>query len=119
MKKRFIVELGMGVDLHGEDQTEAACRAVKDAMGRSCLCGLMEIVELDSPDKMEVNIQVACPQPDQVDLEKVRAQAPVGKVTATAVLGGMVASGLMATQFGPDTDQIVMANAAVTVYINE
>ena len=31
-RKRFIVELGNGADLHGEDVTEAACRAVKDAI---------------------------------------------------------------------------------------
>jgi uncharacterized protein (TIGR02058 family) len=30
--KRFIVEIGTGADLHGEDVTKAACRAVKDAI---------------------------------------------------------------------------------------
>ena len=34
--KRFVVEIGSGVDLHGEDVTKAACRAVKDAISRSC-----------------------------------------------------------------------------------
>ena len=37
-RKRFIVELGTGADLHGEDVTEAACRAVKDAISSNCLC---------------------------------------------------------------------------------
>ena len=32
--KRFIVEIGTGVDLHGEDVTKAACRAVKDAISK-------------------------------------------------------------------------------------
>ena len=30
-RKRFIVELGTGADLHGEDVTEAACRAADEA----------------------------------------------------------------------------------------
>ena len=36
-RKRFIVEIGTGIDIHGEDATKAACRAVKDAVSRSCL----------------------------------------------------------------------------------
>ena len=35
--KRFIVELGMGTDLHGGDVTKAAKRAVRDAVSKSCL----------------------------------------------------------------------------------
>ncbi|MGD8844363.1 MAG: Lin0512 family protein [Desulfobacteraceae bacterium] len=31
-RKRFIVEIGTGADLHGKDVTKAACRAVKDAI---------------------------------------------------------------------------------------
>jgi len=42
-KKGFIVEIGMGIDLHREDATQAACRAVKDAISKSCLCRLVEI----------------------------------------------------------------------------
>jgi len=43
-KKRFVVELGYGADLHGGDVTKAAQRAVKDAISRSCLCGLFDIL---------------------------------------------------------------------------
>ena len=45
-KRLFVVEIGTGVNLHGEDNTEAACRAVKDAISKSCLCGLVEILEI-------------------------------------------------------------------------
>ena len=47
-RKRFIVEIGTGIDIHGENATKAACRAVKDAVSRSCLCGLLEILELQN-----------------------------------------------------------------------
>ncbi|MBW1710909.1 MAG: Lin0512 family protein [Deltaproteobacteria bacterium] len=118
-KKRFIVEIGTGIDIHGEDVTEAACRAVKDAVSRSCLCGLAEIVMVENMDQVEVDILVASPRPDEVDLEKVKENVPIGRKTVRAVAGGMVAQGLCVPQFAPDCDQIVVANAAVTVFINK
>jgi len=117
-RKRFIVELGTGIDLHGENVTEAACRAVKDAISDSCLCGLVEILELKDMGQVDVEILVACPKPEEVDLEKVKAVVPIGRKQAHAEAGGMVAEGLCVPQFGPDCDQIMVANAAVTVYIN-
>jgi uncharacterized protein (TIGR02058 family) len=118
-RQRFIVELGTGVDLHGEDVTEAACRAVKDAISRNCLCGLLEIVGLENPDQMEVEVLVASPKPEEVDLEKVKGMLPFGQVSVNAVSGGMTAQGLCVPQIAPDCDQIMVANAAVTVYVNK
>lgn len=115
--KRFVVEIGSGVDLHGEDVTKAACRAVKDAISRSCLCGLVEIMGIEDLQDMQVDILVACPKPDEVDLEQVKATVPIGQKTARAVEGGMNAKGICVPNFAPDCDQIVVANAAVTVSI--
>lgn len=116
-RKRFIVEIGTGLDIHGENVTKAACRAVKDAISRSCLCGLLEILELTSLEDVQVDIQVASPKPDQVDLEQVMAEVPIGRKNARAVEGGMIAQGLCVPRFAPDCDQIVVANASVTVFI--
>jgi uncharacterized protein (TIGR02058 family) len=118
-RKRFIVEIGTGVDLHGEDVTKAACRAVENAISRSCLCGLMEIVGVKDPGAVEVEIVVASPKPDQVDLDRVKAAAPVGRKTARSVLGGMTATGLCVPRFGENCDQIMVANAAITVYVKQ
>lgn len=118
-KKRFIVEIGTGIDLHGEDVTEAACRAVKDAVSRSCLCGLAEIIELKDPGQMEVDVLVASPKPDEVDLDRVRAAVPLGETKARSVMGGMTAQGLCVPQIAPDCDQIMVANVALTVYVNK
>jgi len=118
-KKRFVVEIGTGIDIHGEDMTEAACRAVKDAVSRSCLCGLAEILEINSMEQVEVEILVAAPRPEEVDLDKVKDAVPIGQKTVRAVSGGMMAQGLCVPQFAPDCDQIVVANAAVTVFINK
>lgn len=116
--KRFIVEIGTGVDLHGEDVTKASCRAVKDAISRSCLCGLVEILGLDDLSSVHVDIVVASPKPDGVDLEQVKAMAPIGRKTVRSVAGGMVVDGLCVPGFAPGCDQIVVANAAVTVSIS-
>ena len=115
--KRFIVEIGTGIDLHGENATKAACRAVRDAVSRSCLCGLLEIVKLQALDDVRVEILVASPKPQEVDLEQVMAEVPIGQKTARAVEGGMTARGLCVAQFAPTCDQILVANAAITVYV--
>ncbi len=118
-RKRFIVELGTGADLHGEDVTEAACRAVRDAISRSCLCGLLEIVGLEDPNQMEVEILVATPEPEGVDLEKVKDVLPFGRVSVKSMKGGMKAPGLCVPRIAPECDQIVVANAAVTVFVKQ
>jgi len=115
--KRFIVEIGSGIDLHGENATKAACRAVRDAISRSCLCGLLEIVKLQELDDVRVEILVASPKPQEVDLEQVMAEVPIGRKTARAVEGGMTAQGLCVAQFAPKCDRILVANAAITVYV--
>jgi uncharacterized protein (TIGR02058 family) len=115
--KRFIVEIGTGADLHGEDATKAACRAVKDAISKSCLCGLVELMGITDLTAVQVDIQVACPQPDEVNLERVKAIVPIGHKTARAVAGGMTAKGLCVPHFAADCDRIMVANAAVTVSI--
>ncbi|UCD80205.1 MAG: Lin0512 family protein [Desulfobacterales bacterium] len=118
-RKRFIVEIGTGIDIHGENVTKAACRAVKDAVSRSCLCGLLEILEINNLEDVVVEIQVASPNPEKVDLEKVMAEVPIGRKSAVAVQGGMTARGLCVPQFAPACDQIVVANAAITVFVTK
>ena len=118
-RKRFVVEIGTGIDLHGEDVTQAACRAVKNAISRSCLCGLVEILELENLDQVQVDILVASPRSQEVDLEQVMATVPIGQKTARAVEGGMMAQGLCVPQFAPNCDQIIVTNAAVTVSVDQ
>jgi len=117
--KRFIVEIGTGIDLHGEDATKAACRAVRDAISRNCLCGIVEIMGIQDLNALEVQIVVAVPRPQDVDLDRVMAEAPIGRKTCRAVEGGMIVKGLCVAQFGSDCDQILVANAAITVFVEK
>jgi uncharacterized protein (TIGR02058 family) len=82
-----VLEFGMGVDVHGEDSTKAACRAVFDALRHSSLPMLREIHERGG--EMLVDVTVAVPDPASVDLETVKRELPHGVVTVHAVSGGL------------------------------
>ena len=116
-RRRFIVELGMGVDLQGEDATEASCRAVRNAISNSCLCGLYEVLKPEEAKGLEVEILISTPKPETVDEDQVKSTVPIGKRTVKVVEGGMLAKGLMVPRFGPDRDRILVSNAAVTVFV--
>jgi len=117
-RKRYVVELGTGVDLHGNDVTKAACRAVRDAISRSCLCGIMEILDLQLFQTVHVEVLVASPFPDNVDPMAVMEMIPIGTKSIRSVMGGMIAQGICVDHFGHDCDSILMANAAVTVFVD-
>ncbi len=116
--KRFIVEFGTGIDMHGQDATKAATRAVEDAVSRSCLCGLVEILELENVgEEMEVEVLVGVPEPESVNIDQVLKAVPFGKKRIQVVSGGLSAPGLYMEQLGDKSDAILVANAAVTVWV--
>jgi len=117
-KKRFIIEMGTGVDQHGQNITEAASNAVKDAVTRVCLIGLLELVEVNDPNRMYIDVLVACPRPEEVNTDEVLKVLPFGVKEIKVVEGGMIAHGHNAESMGDRSDEIIMANAAVTVYID-
>src|SRR5437763_14929034 len=83
----LVLEFGMGVDVHGQDCTKAARRAVSDAIRHSSLPLLGHIRERG--DTMLVQVTVAVPDPDSVDLDAVKAGLPHGEVSVQAGNGGM------------------------------
>ena len=101
----YVLEFGMGVDLHGEDCTKAACRAVFDAVRHSSLPLLQEIRARGGT--MLVDVTVAVPDPASVDVERVRAELPHGEVRVQAVSGGLRVP-------GRDT---IIACASITVSV--
>lgn len=109
-RKRVILELGTGNDLHGGDYTKAALRAVQDALHHSSLT-MIRTLEVDAKKHMFVDVTIGVQQPERVDLEKVRASLPHGIVTAKAVKGGLDVP-------DPDgKDVAVIASAAVAVQL--
>ena len=118
-EKRYVIQMGMGIDLHGQDPTQAARRAVRDAIARNCLCGLSEIFHIERPDEeMLVHVVIACPRPDEVDGEAVLKELHFGAKTIEVQQGGMLAPGLYIPQLGDDSPDALIANASVTVSLN-
>lgn len=115
--KRYVVELGYGADLHGGNVTKAAKRAVKDAISRSCLCGLFEIVGMKDPGAMRVEVRIGCPHPGEVDGEKVLDEIPFGSKELEVVEGGLMTRGLEVPALGCG-DNIVVAVASLTVCVD-
>ena len=118
--KKFIVEFGLGTDFHGQDVTKAAKKAAKDAISRSCLCGLEEVLELkDFKRQVFIRATVAVTRPEEVRCEEVAEVSPVGTVKAFAVNGGLRCDGLCTPAFGDCDKSIEAAVAAVEVYVEE
>jgi uncharacterized protein (TIGR02058 family) len=86
----MFIELGMGVDLHGQDATKAAVRAVSDAIGRNYLPGVRRMLEGPS-GRMLVHVRLAVPAGvEPPDIAAVRATLPYGEVSVEVAPGGML-----------------------------
>jgi uncharacterized protein (TIGR02058 family) len=108
-RRRFILEMGAGNDLHGGDYTKAALRAIEDALHHSSL-SLIRSLDLD-PRAVHVEVTIGVQRPEKVNAAKVKASLPLGQVTVSVVKGGLdlpAADG---------HDLAVVASAAVAVRI--
>ena len=108
---RCIMEMGMGVDVHGRDYTSAAKRAVFDAIHHSSL-GFQRLLG-KTADDMRVDITIGVPRPEAVDGDAVLATLPHGKGYIKVVRGGLE----VPNEDG--TDAMVIANAAVIVSFDD
>lgn len=110
-KQRYVTEMGMGVDVHGRDYTNAACRAVSDAIRHSSLNFFTALDK--SPHDMKIVVKIGSPNPGAVDVSAVAAELPYGSIKVEVEPGGL--------EVANDTggDAIVMINAAVLVYFEE
>lgn len=117
MKKVMFIEVGMGVDLHGQDVTTACIRACRDAIGHNSLPGITDILPGGSRDEMAVRITLGVPfHQEHVDVEQVKDVFPYGKKEVVVVPGGMLASsGVVLPDKGDTTDEMVIVNAVVEV----
>jgi uncharacterized protein (TIGR02058 family) len=108
---RWVLEFGMGVDVHGQDYTSAAKRAVFDAIHHSSL-GFQRLLG-KTADDMRVDITIGVPRPEAVDGAAVVATLPHGNGYIKVVHGGLE----IPNESG--TDATVIANAAVMVSFDD
>lgn len=107
--RRFIIEMGMGNDLYGQDCTKAAARAIEDAIRHSSI-PLFETLGI-AHDAMRVRVTVGVPDPDSVDCAALAAGLPRGRAEVRAVAGGLSVT-------NPDTGNVtVIAQAAVEAFL--
>jgi uncharacterized protein (TIGR02058 family) len=116
-RKRLIIEMGMGVDQHGQEPTIAAARAVRNAIAHNALPGVWEVAGLSHPDEMIVEVQVAVPYPESVRETEVLAVLPFGRKSLKLESGGMVVQGRAIAELGDKNDEMLIAVAAVTVWV--
>ncbi|MDH3667602.1 MAG: Lin0512 family protein [Paracoccaceae bacterium] len=109
-KKRLLVEFGMGTSLRRQDYTEAALRAVRDALWHNSI----NVAELfDAPKTaMQIDVEIGVQQPGQVDKAKIAEVFPYGSPTVHVVHGGL---DVPRPDGGAPT---VIANAVLTVSLD-
>jgi uncharacterized protein (TIGR02058 family) len=115
-----VIEIGVGADFHGQDVNKAAEKAVKDAISKSCLIGLNEVVNLqeDSIDEnVIVNVTVAVSRPEEIDEQRIKECLPVGQKSIKAVDGGLKVPGLYFPRFGDKDNSIEIAVACIEVCV--
>lgn len=119
--KVIFVQIGMGVDLHGQDVTVACVRAVQNAIHHNSMPGVRGIIPSHDLSDMLVRVQLAVPaDADQIDLEQVKSAFPYGQVSIEVTAGGMIcSSGVVLPDKGDRNDQIYVVNAAVEVGYKE
>ena len=105
-KHRVLTEFGMGTSLRRQDYTEAAVRALKDALWHNSI----NVAELYGLPKqaMIIDVEIAVQAPDQVDTSALLAVFPYGQPSVTVSHGGLDVP-------RPDGKPTVIANAAINV----
>jgi len=119
--RQYIVEFGTGVDLHGEDETKAAQKAVKDAISHCSMVGLGQLFKIGSFAELEealmVDVTIATPNPEKIDGDKVLEILPEGKRRISVVKGG-IRFPTNTTADEAKTHGLVMVNAVIVVLVD-
>lgn len=109
---RILTEFGMGTSLRRGDYTEAAARALRNALWRNSI----NAAELMGRQKteMRLTVEIGVQKPGLVDVAQLRAVFPYGQPEIDVRLGGLDVARPEGT--GAPT---VMAQAAISVSFAE
>jgi len=84
---RLLTEFGMGTSLRRGDYTQAAKRAIEDALWHNSI-NLAELFGFDKTD-MQITVEIGVQQPDEVDTEALAKVFPYGNPTFKVGQGGL------------------------------
>lgn len=105
-RHRVLTEFGMGTSLRRQDYTQAAIRALKDALWHNSI-NMAELFGLPK-DAMRLSVEIGVQQPDKVDVAALAETFPYGQPAFHISKGGLDIP-------RPDGKPTVIANAAISV----
>ncbi len=106
-KKRVVTQFGMGTSIRSRDYTEAAARAIRDALWHNSL-NVAEAFGFPK-EAMIIDVEIGVQQPEAVDRDALLKIFPYGQPAVTVVKGGLDVP-------RRDKDGLsVIANAAILV----
>jgi uncharacterized protein (TIGR02058 family) len=85
--KRMVLEIGMGTSIRSRNYTQAAVRALRDALWHNSLPVASALGA--HVDSMQVEVTIGVPHPEQVDKAAVLAVLPHGTGTVNLIEGGL------------------------------
>ncbi|MBD3663537.1 Lin0512 family protein [Sulfitobacter aestuariivivens] len=106
--RTLLVEFGMGSSLRRGDYTQAAKRAVQDALWHNSI-NLAELFGFEKTD-MQIRLDVGVQVPDAVDADALKAVFPYGDVDVHVTKGG-----LDVPRPEGEGNPTIMANVALSV----
>lgn len=84
---RLLTEFGMGTSLRRGDYTQAAKRAIRDALWHNSI-NLAELFGFPK-EAMRIHVDVGVQSPDAVDVAALEAEFPYGKPFVSVSHGGL------------------------------
>lgn len=106
-KTRLVVQFGMGTSIRSRNYTEAAARAIRDALWHNAL-NLATAFNFPH-EAMLIDVEVGVQEPAAVDVQALKQVFPYGQASIQVVKGGLDVSK------SDGTGLTVIANAAVVV----
>ena len=85
--KRVVTQFGMGTSIRSRDYTEAAARAIRDALWHNSL-NVADAFGFPK-EAMIIQVEIGVQQPDEVNTEALLSIFPYGQPSITVVKGGL------------------------------
>lgn len=117
MDQVLFVQTGTGIDVHGQNITKAATRAVGNAIWYNSMPGIEKSLPEQKIENMKVTVKLALPlDREKLDTAEIKETIPYGTVNVELTEGGMAtSSGIILEDKNDDNDLMYIVNAAVEV----
>src|SRR5690625_4864570 len=117
MEKIIFIQTGTGIDVHGQNITKAASRAVKDAIHYNSMPGVRDQLLDGDINKMNTTVKLAVPKDsEQFNKEDKNNLIPYGEVIVVVMTGGMATISCILLEDQQDENELMyIVNASIEV----